>query len=124
MKGEFNHFDAATTRSRVMTDPVVHVAKSGLIVFNKLAVEKLKLRAGEGIKFHQEVGRPRMWYIEKVKENGIVLKKYKDSLSLSCSAVAKAMIHSLNLSKGFACRIGSEPDEDGWWSLITSAVSK
>ena len=126
MKGEFNHFDADVTGSRAITDPAVHVAKYGLIAFNKLAVEKMKLKAGGGVKFHQSKARPKQWYIEieKVKENGIVLKKYKDSLSLSCSAVSKVMLHSLNLSKGFTCRIGSEPDEDGWWSLITSAISK
>jgi len=124
MKGEFNHFDADVTGSRAITDPAVHFAKCGLITFNKLAVEKLKLRAGEAIKFHQSKARPKEWYIEKVKENGITLRQYKDSLSLSCSAVSKVMLHSLNLSKGFTCRIGSEPDEDGWWSLITSAISK
>lgn len=124
MKGEFNHFDASVTGSRAMTNPAVHIAKYGLIAFNKLAVDKLTLRAGDNLQFHQSKGRPKEWYIEKVKENGIVLKKYKDSLAISCSAVAKGIMHSLNISKGFTCRIGSEPDEDGWWSLITSAISK
>ena len=124
MKGEFNHFDALVTGSRAMTDPALRVAKCGLISFNKLAVDKLKLRSGDGIKIHQSKARPKEWYIEKVKEGAIILRTYKDSMAFSCSAVAKAMLHALNIQKGFTCRIGSEPDEEGWWSLITSAISK
>lgn len=124
MKGEFNHFDASAAGSRAITYPSMHVAKCGLISFNKLGVEKLKLKAGDGVRIHQSKARPKEFYIEKVKEDGIILKKYKDTLSISCSAVARTMIHALNLQKGFNCRIGSEPDEDGWWSLITSAIIK
>lgn len=124
MKGEFNHYDASVKGSRAMTDPALRVAKCGLISFNKLAVDKLKLHSGDGIKIHQSKARPKDWYIEKVKDGGIILRNYKDSLAFSCSAVAKAMVHALNLQKGFTVRIGSQPDEEGWWSLITSAISK
>jgi len=123
MKGEFNHYNASSIGSRAMTEPAMRVAKCGLISFNKLAVNKIGLKAGDQVSFHQSKGRPREWFIEKVKENGIATRAYKEASSLSCSAIAKAIMSSLNLKKGFTVRIGSETDDDGWWSLITSAIN-
>lgn len=126
MKGEFITYDALSSGTGSTQAPKLHVAKYGVISINASAVNLIGLKKGDQVKLIQNKQKTKDWYLTTVKEGGLVLRspydKKSKGLIFNCSSAAKAMMISLNLPKGFNVSIGKEPDEDGWWSLITSAV--
>lgn len=126
MKGEFNCYDASNSGSRESLVPSLHLAKSGVITFNRCAVEVCNLKEGDQLRFHQSKRLPKEWYFEKVKEGGLRLRKGygEDSknLMLNSAFTIKALMKSINKTLTLRIQIGREPDADGWWSLITSAL--
>lgn len=126
MKGEFIIYDALSSGSKDSATPTMHFAKTGVISLNGSAVKLLGLQPGDQIKFFQSKGRPKEWFFAKVDKEGFTIRKAYDKaakgLMLNNALTSKAFMNALNLSKGTKVRIGSEPDADGWWSLITSGV--
>jgi hypothetical protein len=124
MKGEFNSFDPESC-GHSHTAPLMHFSASGVISLNSSAVKLLNLQAGDCIKLLNSKRNPKEWYVLKFKD-GFLLKKAYDkkckSLMTNNSFTCKAIMTALNKDKGFNIKIGLQPDEDGWWSLITSGV--
>lgn len=122
MKSEYHVFNGSNTGGRAVLEPAVSFSKNGLISFNRLACDKMKLKAGEMISIRYDKNKPKEWWV-KVDPEGIILRQMKYGfLSCNCSMVVKTMMVNLNVKKGFRVRIGSEPEE-GWYSLITSAIN-
>ena len=97
----FNPETAPVSSART-TRPIIHMnGKSGTIVFNKLAVEKLKLKAGNQVQFHQDEETPTDWYLEKVKSGGFDLRDKKGSGLLFFNSVAtvRALFASVEFAK-------------------------
>jgi hypothetical protein len=126
MKGEFIIYDATSCGTKNSLTPTVHFGKSGLISFSRGALNLIGLQPGDKIKFFQSKKSPKEWYLAKVENEGFTLRKAYDkkskTLMLNNAFTVKSIMNALNLSKGTNVKIGSEPDEDGWWSLITSGV--
>ncbi len=125
MKGEFITYDEVSCGSRTSA-PSMHFSKYGVISLNQSAVNLTGLTPGDQIKFFQSKGRPKEWFFAKVKEGGFPIRKAYDkkckTIMLNNSFTCKSIMRALNVSKGFNVLIGTEPDEEGWWSLITSGV--
>jgi hypothetical protein len=134
MKGEFITYDAMNSGAKASAAPTMHFAKQGIISFNGSAVNATGLKAGDKIRFFQSKKNPREWYFAKdsssansKEENpGLVIRKAYDKaakgLMLNSAFTVKSIMRALNIDKTFKVQIGSEPDGDGWWSLITSGV--
>ena len=126
MKGEFITYDALSSGSKDSATPTMHFTKTGVISFNGSAVKLLGLQPEDQVKFFQSKGRPKEWFFAKVKEEGFIIRKAYDKaakgLMLNNALTCKALMNALNITKGIKVRIGSEPDAEGWWSLITSGV--
>ena len=60
------------------------------------------------------------------ESQGLTIRKAYDKkskgLMLNSAFTVKSIMRALSVSRGFKVQIGSEHDEDGWWSLITSGV--
>lgn len=125
MKGEFITYDTVSCGSYVGT-PSMHFSKYGVISINQSAVNLTGLNVGDKIKFLQSKARPKEWFFVKTEEGGFPIRKAYDkkckTVMLNNSFTCKSIMRALNVSKGFNVMIGLEPDEDGWWSLITSGV--
>ncbi|MCJ7819627.1 MAG: hypothetical protein MUP53_00365 [Bacteroidales bacterium] len=132
MKGEFITYDALNSGAKASTVPITHFAKGGVISINASAVNAIGLKAGDQIKFFQSKKNPKEWYFAKdpssvnAEGQGLTIRKAYDKksngLMLNSSFTVKSIMRAMNVSKGFKVQIGSEPDADGWWSLITSGV--
>lgn len=126
MKGEFIIYDAASCGTKSSATPTVHFGKSGLISVSQGALKLIGIKTGDNIKFFQSKGKPKEWFLAKVENGGFPLREAYDkkskTLMLNNAYTVKSIMASLNVSKGFNVKIGCEPDEDGWWSLITSGV--
>jgi hypothetical protein len=135
MKGEFITYDALVGGTKASATPQVNFAKGGVISFNGSSVNLIGLQPGDKIKFFQSKKNPKEWYFAKDKisakneidqTGGLTIRKAYDKASkgvmTNSSFTVKSIMKALNMNKGFRVQIGSEPDEDGWWSLITSGV--
>ena len=126
MKGEFITYDALSSGAKASATPIMHFAKTGVISFNGSAVNLVGLKKGDNIKFFQSGKNPKEWYFAKVEKDGFPVRNVYDKASkglmLNNSFTCKSIMKALNVSKGFKVQIGSEPDAEGWWSLITSGV--
>jgi hypothetical protein len=126
MKGEFITYDALNCGIRDAATPTMHFSKQGVISLNAGAVTLTGLKPGDKIKFFQSKGRPKEWYFAKVTEGGFPIRKAYDKASkglmLNNAFTSQSIMRALSVNKGFKVQIGSQPDEDGWWSLITAGV--
>lgn len=126
MKGEFISYDALSCGTKDSATPTLHFAMTGVISINAAAVTLIDLQIGDQVKLLQSKGRPKEWYLAKVKEGGFRLRKVytkaSKGLMLNNAFTVKAIMRALNVSKGFKVTIGCEPDAEGWWSLITAAM--
>jgi hypothetical protein len=70
--------------------------RSGLITFNHSAVQRLKLKAGEGLTFHNDEEQLTDWYLKiGKKEDAFILRQYKETYGFSCTALAHEMLRSM-----------------------------
>jgi len=125
MKGEFNVYDVMSSGARDSATPSMHFSKSGVISVNAGAVKLLDLHPGDTIKFYQMKSDPKEWFFAKTIGGFKVRKAYDKAskgLMLNSAFTCKSIMRALNMNKGFKVQIGSEPDDDGWWSLITARV--
>lgn len=134
MKGDFFTYDAVSSGTRASATPQMHFAKGGVISINASAVNAIDLQAGDKIKFFQSKKNMKEWYFAKdqtsanakAENSGLTVRKAYDKksrdLMLNSAFTVKSIMRALNVSKGFKVQIGSEPDEEGMWSLITSGV--
>lgn len=126
MKGEFITYDSASCGTKDSATPTVHFAMTGVISLNAAAVNLIGLKPGDNIKFLQSKGRPKDWFLTKVDKDGFPIRKVysktSKGLMVNNAFTVKSIMKALNISKAVKIQIGCEHDEDGWWSLITSAV--
>ena len=132
MKGEFITYDALSSGAKASAVPIMYFAKGGVISINASAVNAIGLKAGDRIKFFQSKRSLKEWFFAKdsssanEESQGLTIRKAYDKKSkgliLNSAFTVKSIMRALSVSRGFKVQIGSEPDEDGWWSLITSGV--
>lgn len=112
--------------NRSATMPIITVSpKSGYISFSRGACESMDLNKGDKVLVHQDQDAPSNWFVEKTnKENGIKVRKPASSngLMFSNSYLVKKILYSLGRTETTRIPVGSRPDENGLWSLITKAV--
>lgn len=131
MKENFISYGDDCLHAKATLAPCISFSKSGLIRFNGRAVELLTLREGDQVKFFQNKRLPKEWYLAIVKKEGIPIRNTssvqgRNVLALNSSFIVRTMQKSLELSSDISITVpvGVAPDENGWWSLITSAYKK
>lgn len=81
--------------------PAIHInTKTGLFTFNKSACTLLGLVENDHVIFHQDEDDSD-WYIEKVKENGFLLRSKKDEsngLVFNNAALSRMLFESVECS--------------------------
>lgn len=126
MKEEFITYDALSCGTKNSATPMMHFSKAGVISFNSGAANSIGLKSGDMIKLFQMQRNPKEWFFAKVEKGGFLLRKAYDKASkglmVNNAFTVGSIMKALNVNKSFKVQIGSEPDEDGWWSLITSGV--
>jgi hypothetical protein len=124
MKGEFESFDIESCKGRDGS-PKLHFSASGVITINAAAVTLTGLKTGNKVRLLKSKRNPKEWYMSR-DDKGFPLRSQYDKkckgLMFNSAITVKALMHALNVNKGFGVRIGLQPDEDGWWSLITSEI--
>jgi hypothetical protein len=127
MKDEFVVYNSVTYRKKVTIPPTVRFSHKGVMSINPAAIRLIGLKHGDQIRLLQNKHNPKEWFIEKVNTEGFKLRKAlinnrEVTLLANSQFTCKAIQKALEISESFKVVIGSEPDENGRWSLITSAV--
>lgn len=102
--------------------------KSGVFHFNANACERLKLKAGESIEFHQDEENNKDWFISKSNSGFAVRNKDKSSDSMGVTfnntTLAKLLFEKLEYNEqSGTVLIGSEAVKIGkieYYPIITS----
>jgi hypothetical protein len=89
-------FTPENTHSQRKGTPSIHLnGKTGLIAISKCAAEKLNLKKGELLCFHQDEEEEQDWYIEKVKEGGFYFREYKSGFMVNSTALVRKIFESV-----------------------------
>lgn len=124
-------FNIANSKGHNDTTPRLSMNNSGLISFNGALAEKMKLRKGLKILFHQDEDRPQDWFIELTdlkNTEAFELRTVKNSqcLGLQSAFLVKEVRRSLEDTGKGSMRflIGEEQNEKGLflWPIITKSV--
>lgn len=107
-------------------------SKAGLFHLNKTAVERMGLKDGDCIEFHQDEDGENDWYITKSKDGFALRNKGKDTdqlgLTFNNTALAKLMFEQLKYTKQTGrCLVAAEPvkhNKNEYWPLITAYLFK
>lgn len=70
----FNVLNVQSLSSRVQKPYIQANSKTGLLNVNHAAIELIGLQDGDQIQFHQSEDEPSDWFLEKVSDNGFVLR--------------------------------------------------
>jgi hypothetical protein len=89
------------------------VRRNGRITFSTTSCSILNLSKKNQILFHQRKDDSRIWYLQKVKEGGFVLRTNKAmrnySLQFSNMFIASKIFESLDISDGISAYIPISP---------------
>jgi len=122
-------FNTANTITRRGVNPRVRVNDKGTFYVNAGALNRMKLKTGDRIQFHQDEERGSDWYLEKTDDQaGFVLRAAASGSSLifSNQDIRNRIVESVNpqLTGSFDLMIGIEPVEGKYWPLITASLKK
>lgn len=109
--------------------PTIAVSrKSGLITINKLAVDLIKLKAGDEIILVQDEHDTENWYVQKIATGGWELRQL-DSGALAISSVpaARTLLGSLEIDTDKQVRmlIAGTPTKEGketYWGILSNSA--
>jgi hypothetical protein len=92
-------FNTTNVTSNRSFSPSIGVnSKTGLFNINPSACEKIGLKEGTCVQFHQDEDDPENWYLEIVKDNGFTLRKNENITKgtfLNCSYIARKIFDSV-----------------------------
>ena len=121
-------FNPTSTPTRVWRAPAIGVTlKTGVFTLNRAAINKLDLKHGDMVQFHQDEDNPEDWYIEKVKANGFVLREAGKSCNLvfNSKPLALSIFESVAYEKsGGRMPIGEEfiHGKSHLWAVVTAKL--
>lgn len=119
-------FDAVTSRKYITTDPVIRFNRCGIITINVRACQIIGIKGGDQVVFHQDRNKKKDWYVQKVQEKGLLLRRNCNSGAQSlniCSAyLCKEVLMSLNKEKPVCIPISTLPSAENMFALLTSLI--
>ena len=120
-------YNPTSTPTRVWRAPAIGVTlRTGVFTLNRAAINKLDLKSGDMVQFHQDEDSPEDWYIEKVKGNGFVLREAgKSSLCFNSKPLALSIFESVAYEKPTGrMPIGEEyiHGKSHLWAVITAKL--
>lgn len=80
--------------------PAISFNAAGYFVFNKAALELLRLQLGDQFILRYETEDPMNWYIQKVKKDGFEVISKSKSLGVQSSGLTKLLIEKTGISCG------------------------
>ncbi len=127
------NYSRETVPARMPGLALLNVNKSGVLRLNASALKQVGLDigvapppAGWRLMFHQDLDKPRDWYLSLGDEQGFELRIVKEKdLCAQNTVMAKAILNSLDLGTSGSFPIGKEPVREGkvlLWPLITAVV--
>jgi len=102
--------------------PSISIHESGIIRFNIAARDAIGLNENDEIAFFQDSENKKDWFIRK--EPGLRLQVNKRSQYVLChnKRIAGLILKSLNLDFSTSMIMAVDPDDDGYYSLITRSA--
>jgi hypothetical protein len=120
-------FDLTTCKGRRSLAPMISFNKTGVITLNAKLVAQLNLNPGDTLIFHQDEARKKDWYIEKNVLNGMTLRRYKGSKSMSlimnASMVSKELLSSLNTEGPIKFPVANQTTEGKYYAILTAGFN-
>lgn len=111
---EFNSENCSGFSKRSSAPSIAIDTKVGCNRINREACERLGLKEGDQVKFHQDEEEEADWYIEKVSEGGFSLRKVGSgsALAFNNTALAKKIAESVAYEgRSGRCLIAGKPTE-------------
>ena len=120
-------YNPTSTPTRVWRAPALGVtSRTGVFTLNRAAINKLDLKPGDMVQFHQDEDNPEDWYIEKVKSNGFVLREAgKNNLCFNSKPLALSIFESVAYEKPTGrMPIGEEyiHGKSHLWAVVTAKL--
>lgn len=122
----FNNTNTFLSNNRI--SPVININQSnGLVGISQGACEQIGVAAGDQVVFHQDEESPMDWYIQKVKEGGIVLKPKTKGCSIHRKALALEIMKTLEIKKqAITLLLAGKPVElekkEKMWGLLVTGL--
>lgn len=102
--------------------PSISINDHGIIRFNSAAREAIGLDENQEIAFFQDSDHKTDWFIRK--ETGLRLQFNNTSKCVLChnKQIAQSILKSLNIEFSTSMIMSVEPDDEGYYALITRSA--